>query len=107
MKFNSILFLILISYMNQSTIITLYEECSYPPPEEFQTPLSAFIEPNDNLYIMYFYTHIFFFDYINNNNNVKDRLYLFLGASGTFRSFEIGKNSSIKINYNNCELILN
>ena len=98
MKFNSILFLILISYMNQSTIITLYDECSYLPSEEFQTPLSAFIEPNDNLYIMYFYTHILFFDYINNYNNVKDPLSLFSsGTSGTFRSFEIGKNSSIII----------
>ena len=95
MKFNSILFLILISYMNQSTIITLSDEYSYFPSEEFQTPLSAFIEPNDNLYIMYFLTKIFFFDYINNNNNVKDRLSL--SPSGIFRSFEIGKNSSIII----------
>ena len=61
MKFNSILYLILLSYINPSTIITLYDEYSYFPSEEFQNPLTAFIEPNNNLYIIYCFTKIFFF----------------------------------------------
>ncbi len=93
MKLNSILYFILISYINSSEMI----EYNVGPDTGELIPLSAFIDSNNNLYYVFFFETIFSFDYINNYYDERLTSTLSLQESESLRSFEIGKNPSIII----------
>ena len=99
MKLNSILYFILISYINSSKMITYNDGDLIDPDTGELIPLSAFIDSNNNLCYVFFVEAMFSFNYINNDINDYVQLYstLSLQESESLRSFEIGKNPSIII----------
>ena len=58
MKLNSILYFILISYINSSKMITYNDGVLIDPGQEL-IPLSAFIDSNNNLYYVFFLKQYF------------------------------------------------
>ena len=91
MKLNSILYFILISYINSSTIITISDEFSFSSSHSYRIPFSELIESNYNSYFIYCFDKIFILDYINNDQ----KQLLWPNNYNWYRSFEIDKNTSI------------
>ena len=94
MKLNSLFYFILISYINSSTIITISDDIHFSPTEYECHPLSALIEPNN--YFLYCYEVIYIIDYITNETKTSNGI---PSDIDSFRSFEIGKDTSMIILY--------
>ena len=92
MKFKLMLYLILISYINLSNIISM-NEIFFSPKDEYKIPLTSIIDPENKYYILYFLSNIYIFDY--KNNKLQDTL--LATYENWVKSFEINKNYSIFI----------
>ena len=102
MKLNSIFYFILISYINSSTLIYLYDDITISPANWHGGALASLIDPNNNLNYIYCAQRIYIVNYINNDQSTFGG---FESSDSLLRSFEIGGNGTMIIIYYYLEVV--